>query len=104
LDGLLIVVEGVGDFEGEPAEAQTARLVKAARRAGVAVIAECDPVTAPTAWQLFGELKAARAGLLLRPDESDGLALFRTPLPRVSRDEFPAGRGYLVESGRLTRL
>lgn len=100
----LIVVEGVGDFEGEPAEAQTARLVKAARRAGAAVVAECDPATAPTAWQLFPELKAARAGLVLRPEESDGLALFRTPFPRVPRDEFPAGRGYLVESGRLTRL
>ncbi|WP_426623506.1 FtsK/SpoIIIE domain-containing protein [Leifsonia sp. McL0607] len=104
LGRLLIVVEGVGDFEGEPVEAQTARLVKAARRAGAAVVAECDPVTAPTAWQLFAELKAARAGLVLRPDESDGLALFRTPFPRVSRDEFPAGRGYLVESGRLTCL
>lgn len=101
---LLIVVEGVGDFEGDPVEAQTARLVKVARRSGVAVVAECDPVTAPTAWQLFAELKAARAGLVLQPDEGDGLALFRTPFPRVPRGEFPAGRGYLVEGGRLTRL
>ncbi|MCI0158535.1 FHA domain-containing protein [Leifsonia shinshuensis] len=104
LHRLLIVVEGVGDFEGEPVEAQTARLIKVARRAGVAVIAECDPVTAPTAWQLFAELKAARAGLVLRPDEADGMALFRTPFPRVPREEFPVGRGYLVEGGRLTRL
>ncbi|MBO1741680.1 FtsK/SpoIIIE domain-containing protein [Leifsonia sp. TF02-11] len=101
---LLIVVEGVGDFEGDPVEAQTARLVKVARRAGVAVVAECDPVTAPTAWQIFAELKAARAGLVLQPDEGDGLALFRTPFPRVPRGEFPAGRGYLIEGGRLTRL
>ncbi|MFF1634262.1 FtsK/SpoIIIE domain-containing protein [Leifsonia sp. NPDC058248] len=100
----LIVIENVGDFEGLPAESQVARLIKAARRAGVPVLAEADTVTAPGAWQLFAELKTARAGLVLQPEETDGLALFRTPFPRVTRGEFPVGRGILVDSGRLTRV
>jgi DNA segregation ATPase FtsK/SpoIIIE, S-DNA-T family len=99
-----IVIENVGDFEGLPAESQVARLLKAARRAGVFVLAEADTVTAPSAWQLFAELKTARAGIALQPEETDGLALFRTAFPRVSRSDFPLGRGIMVDSGRLTRV
>lgn len=101
---MLVVVENIGDFEGLPAELQVARLIKAARRSGVPVFAEADTVTAPSAWQVYAELKTARAGLVLQPDETDGLALFRTPFPRVSRSEFPVGRGILVDSGKLVRI
>jgi len=100
----IIVVENAGDFAGLPAEAAVARLLKAARRAGATVIAEADLITTPAAWQLFGELKATRAGLALQPEESDGLALYRVQFPRVARAEFPVGRGYLVESGRFRRV
>jgi S-DNA-T family DNA segregation ATPase FtsK/SpoIIIE len=101
---LLIVVEGVGDFEGLPAESHVVRLLKAARRAGVTVLAEADTVTAPSAWQLYAELKTARAGIVLQPEEGDGLGLFRVPFPRVTRAEFPVGRGILVTSGALARV
>lgn len=101
---LLLVVESIGDFEGHAAEGEVARLVKAARRSGAIVLAEADTMTAPTAWQLFAELKAARAGLILQPDESDAIALFRTPLPRLSRSEMPPGRGFLIEGGHATLL
>lgn len=99
-----IVIENVGDFEGLPAESQVARLIKAARRAGVFVLAEADTVTAPSAWQLFGELKTARAGIALQPEETDGLTLFRTAFPRCTRSDFPLGRGFMVDSGRITRV
>ncbi len=100
----VIVIENVGDFEGLPAESQVARLIKAARRAGVFVLAEADTVTAPNAWQLFAELKTARAGIALQPEETDGLTLFRTAFPRVTRTDFPVGRGIMVDSGRITRV
>jgi S-DNA-T family DNA segregation ATPase FtsK/SpoIIIE len=100
----LIVVEGVGDFEGLPAEGHVVRLLKAARRAGAPVLVEADTVTSPAAWQLFAELKTARAGIVLQPEETDGAVLFRTPFPRVSRGDFPVGRGLLVEAGRATRV
>ncbi len=100
----VVVIENVGDFEGLPAEGQVARLIKAARRAGVFVLAEADTVTAPSAWQLFAELKTARAGIALQPEETDGLTLFRTAFPRVTRSDFPVGRGIMVDSGRITRV
>ncbi|WP_144764015.1 FtsK/SpoIIIE domain-containing protein [Curtobacterium sp. 9128] len=100
----VIVIENVGDFEGLPAETQVARLIKAARRAGVFVLAEADTVTAPSAWQLFAELKTARAGIALQPEETDGLTLFRTAFPRCTRSDFPLGRGFMVDSGRVTRV
>jgi len=101
---LLIVVENVGDFEGLPAEGAVARLIKAARRAGVPVIAETDTVTAASAWQIYSELKTARAGIVLQPEETDGLSLFRTPFPRVTRSDFPPGRGLLVDAGRAIQV
>jgi S-DNA-T family DNA segregation ATPase FtsK/SpoIIIE len=103
-DDLLIVVENVGDFEGLPAEGAVVRLIKAARRAGVPVIAETDTVTAASAWQIYSELKTARAGIVLQPEETDGLSLFRTPFPRVTRSDFPPGRGLLVDAGRAIQV
>ena len=100
----LLVIENVGDFEGSSAEAAVATLVKAARRSGVPVIAEAETVTAPGAWQLFGELKAGRTGIALQPDDGDGGALFRTAFPGARRADFPPGRGYLVRSGRTSRI
>ena len=101
---LMVVVENAGDFEGLFAESAVARLVKAARRAGHFVLVEGDTVTAASAWQLFSELKSARAGIVLQPEEGDGLALFRTQFPRVSRSDFPVGRGMMVISGRASRV
>ncbi len=100
----LIVIENVGDFEGFPAEHAVVSLLKAARRAAIPVIVEADTVTAARAWSIFSELKTARAGLVLQPDESDGSALFRVQFPRVTRADFPVGRGILVIHGMMTRV
>jgi S-DNA-T family DNA segregation ATPase FtsK/SpoIIIE len=101
---LVIVIENIGDFEGLMAEGAVARLIKAARRADVAVIAEADTVTAGSAWQIFSELKTARAGIVLQPEETDGISLFRVQFPRVTRADFPVGRGILVTAGQLARV
>lgn len=101
---LLVVVENVGDFEGLGADAAVARLLKAARRADVPVLVESDTVTASSAWQIYSELKTARAGIVLQPEETDGISLFRVQFPRVTRSDFPVGRGILVSSGQLSRV
>ena len=101
---LMVVIEQVSDFEALPAEGDIARLIKAARRAGVIVIAETDTVTGGSAWQIYTELKTARAGIVLQPEETDGVTLFRTAFPRVTRADFPPGRGILVNAGRITRV
>ncbi|KQS17149.1 FtsK/SpoIIIE domain-containing protein [Frigoribacterium sp. Leaf186] len=101
---LVVAVESVPDLEALPADGSVARLLKAARRAGVVVVAETDTITGGGAWQTFSELKAARAGIVMQPEETDGLQLFRTQFPRVTRKDFPVGRGLLVDQGRVSRV
>jgi S-DNA-T family DNA segregation ATPase FtsK/SpoIIIE len=34
----------------------------------------------------------------------DGDTLFKTPFPRTTRSEFPAGRGLMVQGGKVTKV
>ncbi len=99
-----IVVEAAGDFEGSSSEGAVANLIKAARKANVLVLVETNTATGSAAWQIHSELKSARVGFVLQPEESDAIALFRVSLPRGTRADFPEGRGYLVEAGRALKL
>ncbi|WP_157002691.1 FtsK/SpoIIIE domain-containing protein [Agromyces laixinhei] len=100
----IIIIENAGDFEGLAAETAVARLLKAARRADVPVILETDTATGTGASQIHNELKTARAGIVLQPDKSDGWAIFKVQFPRVTRADFPIGRGILFSSGRISRV
>lgn len=100
----LIVVERSADFEGSLAEGAVAALIKAARLANVLIVVESDLTTGPGAWQIYSELKTARAGIVLQPEDTDGISLFRVTFPRGSRSEFPEGRGYFVEDGRASKF
>jgi len=100
----VIVIEGLADFLGGPADAALLGLVRAVRRDGGLVIAEAESSTLSQSWPLALELKAARRGLALQPDGHEGELLFRTPFPRARRADFPAGRGWLVDAGRVTRI
>ncbi len=103
--GALIVVEASSEFEGTPAEGAVARLLKASRRnPHVRCLIETDTITAGAAWQLYTELKTARAGIVLQPEESDGAGIFRVPFPRATRADFPVGRGFYVNAGRVRRV
>ena len=99
-----IIIESSGDFEGSPAEGVIAGLIKVARKAGILTVVETDAATGPAAWQIFSELKTARTGIVLQPDEGDGIALFRVAFPRANRTDFPEGRGFVVEAGRATKV
>ncbi|MDM7830220.1 FtsK/SpoIIIE domain-containing protein [Cellulomonas edaphi] len=101
---LLIVVEGLADFLGGPAEQPLTDLVRAARGGEQLVLAEAETSAWSSSWPLVAEARAARRGLVLQPDYLDGDALFRTPFPRSARSEFPPGRGVYVEHGRLRRV
>ncbi|MDO8122242.1 FtsK/SpoIIIE domain-containing protein [Isoptericola sp. b490] len=102
--GIVLVVEGLSDFLGGPAEAPLTQAVKAARRNDHLVIAESETSTWGSSWPLVAEVRNGRRGLVLQPDHLDGDALFRTPFPRMARADFPPGRGVLVEHGRLRRV
>ncbi|WP_246054554.1 FtsK/SpoIIIE domain-containing protein [Klugiella xanthotipulae] len=100
----VIVIDDVGECEGSGAEASLAALLRVARRAGVCVLVECDPATAAGAWQVYAELRAARTGIVLQPDDADGPGPLRATLPRSRRRDYSPGSGFLVDAGRVTRI
>ena len=99
-----LVVEGITDYLGSMAESYLQDLVTACARAGNCVIAEGDTSQLGSSWPLLQSVKSARHGLILQPDQSDGDALLRTPFPRLTRAEFPSGRGLYVKSGRFVKV
>ncbi|HVV75117.1 MAG TPA: FtsK/SpoIIIE domain-containing protein [Mycobacteriales bacterium] len=101
---VLVVVESIADFQGTPAEQPIVALTKALRRTRSLLIAESETTTWNSSFPLFAEIKAARRGLLLQPDSIEGETILRTGFPRVSRSDFPPGRGFFVESGRIVRV
>jgi S-DNA-T family DNA segregation ATPase FtsK/SpoIIIE len=103
---VLVVVEAIGDLIGTDADTPTLELVKALRRTGHLLIAEAETSAWTGSWgaALLNEIKAARRGLLLQPDQQDGETLLRTQLPRIGRDEYPPGRGIYVNRGRCMKV
>ena len=101
---IMLLVEGIAEFLGGPAEQALAEAVKTARRNDHFVLAESETSTWGSSWPLVAEVRGGRRGLVLQPDHLDGDGLFRTAFPRMSRAEFPPGRGMYVEAGRLRRV
>jgi len=101
---ILVVVEGIADFLGGPADVPLVELIKAVRRSGHLLVAESETAGWNSSWPLLAEVKAARTGLLLQPETMEGELLLRTPFPRVSRADFPPGRGFHVARGKAVRV
>lgn len=101
---LVIVVEAVSDFLSSAADPELVQLIKAARRNDHLVIAESETSTLSQSWPLLVEIKSARRGFALQPDPMEGEMLFRTTFPRAKRSDFPQGRGYLVQGGKVRKV
>ena len=95
-----VFVEALSDLLGTPADAPLVALIKAVRRTDHFVVAESETSTWSTSYPLFAELKAGRTGLLLQPEPMEGDLILKATLPRISRAEFPPGRGYFIQAGR----
>lgn len=98
---LVLVVEGIADFLGTAADMPLAALIKTMASHGHLVIAEGESSALGQSWPLLTAVKSARTGIALQPDQADGLMLYKTDFPKFRRNEFPAGRGLLVENGRV---
>ena len=101
---IAVFVEGFSDFLSTPADAALVELIKLIKRSDHFFVAEAETAGWGSSWPLLGEVKSARRGIILQPDPMDGDQIMRTPFPKVSRAEFPPGRGYLVRGGRVTRV
>lgn len=93
-----IFLEDLSAFQSGPAEMPLQDLLKACRTGGVFVATDCE-TSALASWPLHMAAKASRHGIALQPDQFDGDAVFKTPFPRISRAEFPPGRGIYVRRG-----
>ena len=97
---LAVVIESVAEFLNTAADQPLQRLAKALLEARLLLVADGDPATLSGSWPLLQAVRLSRRGIALQPDQSEGLALFKTPFPRVNRADFPPGRCLLVSSGR----
>ncbi len=100
----VIVLESIADFLSTGADTDLAALIKAAKRNEHFVIAESETSSWSQSWPLLMEVKSARRGLALQPDQLEGDLLFKTAFPRARRSDFPPGRGYLVQAGRIRKI
>lgn len=98
----VVVVERPAEAEGTEAIAELVALAKAARRADTLVLFEFEQGTGAGIWDLFAALKQPAWGLALQPDEGESQSPFRETFGRVKRADFPPGRGFAIESGRVT--
>ncbi len=101
---IVVVVESINDYLQGPADKPLVDLIKAIKRSSHTLVADGDTAAWGPTWPLLGEVKAARRGLLLQPDASEGEILLKTALPRVQRSEMPPGRGFFVARGKFVRV
>jgi S-DNA-T family DNA segregation ATPase FtsK/SpoIIIE len=101
---LVVVVESIGDLLNGPADMPLQDLFKACRAMDRFVIAEGETTSIGSSWPLLQAIKASRYGIAMQPEQMDGEGLFKTPFPRITRAEFPQGRGLYVRSGRAARV
>lgn len=99
---VLVVVEGVAEFVNGEADDALQELLKQVRTRRHFALVEGENATVSSSWPLLTAARSGLQGLSLQPDQGDGLQLFKTPFPRVSRGDFPPGRGLLVGGGRAT--
>jgi S-DNA-T family DNA segregation ATPase FtsK/SpoIIIE len=100
----LVAIEGIGEFANSLIEMPLSNLVKRAARGEVLLVVEGEIGSWNSNFGLFGELKAARRGIILQPETIDGEVVLKAPFPRLQRGEFPVGRGILAQRGKLVRL
>jgi len=98
--GLILVIEGLGEFVSTAVENALVEVIKAARRNGHLVVGEQETSAWGSGWPLIAEIRNARHGIVMQPDPADGDMLFKEAFPRIKRTAYPLGRGVYVRSGK----
>ncbi|MES2170385.1 MAG: FtsK/SpoIIIE domain-containing protein [Actinomycetota bacterium] len=100
----LIIVEDIASFLNTPPDGALVELMKSVKRSRHLLVAESEISGWGSSWPLLSEAKGFRHGFLLQPDASDTDLILRTTAPRVTRSEFPPGRGLYVSRGKVVRV
>lgn len=101
---IVVVIEAIGELLDTDADMPLQELLRVCRDHGIFVIAQGETSTLTGSWPLLQAVKSHRCGIVLQPDQMDGDTLFKTPFPRTTRPEFPAGRGLMVQGGQVTKV
>lgn len=101
---VVVVIEQIADFLSSSADSALVEMIKAVKRSDHFLLAESETGGWGSSWPLLSEVKSARTGFLLQPESIEGDTILKTSLPRVSRGEFPPGRGYFVARGKAVRV
>jgi S-DNA-T family DNA segregation ATPase FtsK/SpoIIIE len=96
----LVVVEGAVEAEGAAVLSALSAVARAARRSQTLVVFEYELGHAAGVWELLGELRLARWGLSLQPDDADSGSPLALDVGRLRRGDLPPGRGFVVDGGR----
>ncbi|GAA2044924.1 FtsK/SpoIIIE domain-containing protein [Agromyces tropicus] len=98
----LIAVENVTQFADSDAERALKELFQAVNRSDHFLVGDADVANLSSGFGFVGDFKAGRRGVALKPDAYDGDSVFKTPFPKVRRADFPEGRGFFVQNGRVS--
>ena len=99
-----VFVEYFPEYAASVAETALTEAVQLARRNGHPFFVDGEPSGFGGFQGLLSEVRQARTGLVLMPDQNDGDNLFRTPFPRVRRADFPPGRGLWTRAGKVFKV
>ncbi|MGL4339161.1 MAG: FtsK/SpoIIIE domain-containing protein [Rhodoglobus sp.] len=101
---IVVVIEQIGDFLSSAADSSLVELIKAVKRSDHFLIADSESSGWGSSWPLLAEVKSGRTGLLLQPETIEGDTILKTSLPRITRSDFPPGRGYFIARGKTSRV
>lgn len=101
---IMIVAEDITHLADGPADRPMRALLQAINNSDHLFVGDADVTRAGGGSGVMGEWKAARQGIVLKPDTYDGDTLFKVPFGKVKRTDFPAGRGIFVQAGRSVTM
>ncbi|MFC7403977.1 FtsK/SpoIIIE domain-containing protein [Georgenia alba] len=98
---ILIVIEDMTHLVDGPADRPMRALLQAVNDSEHMLVGEADVTRAGGNVGVLGEWKSLRQGIALKPDTYDGDSIFKASFGRVKRSDFPIGRGFFVQGGRV---
>lgn len=102
--GVVLVIEGLGDFTYGSADQAIQNAIIAARQNGHLVVAEADLPGWSRSGPLGQLMRGGRTGLVLCPSLGDGDGVVGTSVPGLPGREMSPGRGFFTQKGKVWKV